>query len=120
MKQLHPNAPLANDFDSKSKKLIPIVFNHGNIVTNEHHFGSPMILASHGYFVVSPNATDGSSLYAQDLDGHDIWFDPTNGEKMTIKDNEGKKLANPKFWDNFLNTTDKRVENTHQLCQDIS
>lgn len=54
--QLHPNAPLANDFDSKTKKLIPIVFNHGNVVTNEQHFGVPMILASHGYFVVSPNA----------------------------------------------------------------
>ena len=55
VKQLCPLAPLANDFATGAKKLIPMVFNHGNGVTNEAHYGVPMIMASHGYFVVSPN-----------------------------------------------------------------
>jgi len=54
-------APLAKDFATGVKKLIPIIYNHGNNVTNELHFGVPMIMASHGYFVVSPNHTDGTS-----------------------------------------------------------
>jgi hypothetical protein len=120
VKQLHPNAPLAHDFDSKSKKLIPIVYNHGNAVTNELHYGVPMILASHGYFVVSPNAIDGSSIYSQDMDGKDIWFDPSEGENMVLKNSEGKKEANPKFWDSAFKTTEKRVRSTHLLCDDIS
>jgi hypothetical protein len=89
------------------------VYNHGNGVTNELHFGVPMILASHGYFVVSPNAIDGSSIYSQDVDGKDIWFDPVQGAAIVIKDSAGKKEANPIFWNNFHKTTEQRVKNTH-------
>ena len=85
MKQLCPLAPLANDFATGVKKLIPMVFNHGNSVTNEVHYGVPMIMASHGYFVVSPNHFDGTSLYAINENGDEVWFDPAEGEEMLIK-----------------------------------
>lgn len=39
---------------------------------------------------------------------------------MTIKDDKGKKLANPKFWDKAYERTGIRVRDTHQLCKDIS
>jgi len=76
-----------------------MIFNHGNNDTSELHFGVPMIMASHGYFVVSPNHVDGSSIYSQDADGNDVWFYPADGEDMVHKEN-GKAVGNPKFWKN--------------------
>jgi len=62
-----------------------MIYNHGNSVTNELHFGVPMIMASHGYFVVSPNHADGSALYAIDMNGDDVWYNPAENNEFTQK-----------------------------------
>jgi len=48
---LCPDAPLDPMFISGGKKLIPGVFCHGDLATNEDHYGMPMLMASHGYIV---------------------------------------------------------------------
>ena len=90
-----------------------MVFNHGNSAVNEDHFGVPMIMASHGYFVVSPNHIDGSSLYAINENGIEVWYDPAEGEDMVHKNDKGKTEANMKFWDNADRTLTKRVNSIH-------
>jgi len=96
-----------------------MIYNHGNGVTNELHFGVPMIMASHGYFVVSPNHPDGSANYALDVNGEEVWYNPAEGNEMTKKEN-GKTVANMGFWDATTRTLDKRIKAVHTLAQDIS
>ena len=71
---LCPHAPLDQDFQNGAKKLIPMVFCHGNKVTAEEHYGVPMIMASHGYAVFSINFMDGTAPYATGKNGEDIFF----------------------------------------------
>jgi hypothetical protein len=98
-----------------------MVFNHGNSVTNEDHFGVPMIMASHGYFVVTPNHFDGTSIHAINDKGEEVWFCPAGGEEITQKNQQGKMESNDKFWDIAGKATlDCRVNALNKLAQELS
>lgn len=71
---LCPNAPLAQDFVSGGKPLVPGIFIHGVGFSAEEYYATPMILASHGYFMVSPTMMDGSAPHTLDKNNNDVWY----------------------------------------------
>lgn len=75
---LCPHAPLANDFASGQIKLVPSIFCHGNSVGSEEHFCVPMMIASHGFMVVSLDFMDGTAPHCTDKNGKDIFIAPYN------------------------------------------
>lgn len=68
-------AELDKDFSSGEKKLIPMVFVHGNNANAEEHYHVPMILAAHGYLAISMSMMDGTGPYCTNKKGEDVWFD---------------------------------------------
>jgi len=55
---LVPEGPLDPIFATGEKKLIPIVYCHGNQACGEEAYGACMILAAHGYLVISLDFMD--------------------------------------------------------------
>ena len=82
---LVPDGPLDPLFANGEKKLIPIVYCHGNQACGEEAYGASMILASHGYLVISLDFMDKSATVASDKDGNDIKFEWPKG-RMKNKD----------------------------------
>jgi len=71
---LVPEGPLDPIFATGEKKLIPIVYCHGNQSNGEEAYGVSMILASHGYLVISLDFMDGTALNATDKNGKEVLF----------------------------------------------
>jgi len=65
---------LSADFAPGAKPLVPGVFVHGVAFSAEEYYTFPMMLASHGYFMVSPTMMDGSAPWTPGKDGNDIWM----------------------------------------------
>jgi len=63
---LVPVGALDPVFATGEKKLIPIVYCHGNLACGEEAYGAGMMLASHGYLVISLDFMDGTALIATD------------------------------------------------------
>lgn len=79
---LVPDGPLDPIFATGEKKLVPIVYCHGNMACGEEAYGACMILAAHGYLVISLDFMDGSATVSNDKDGNKISF--TNSAKGMI------------------------------------
>lgn len=71
---LVPDGPLDPIFATGEKKLVPIVYCHGNMACGEEAYGACMILAAHGYLVISLDFMDGTATVSNDKDGNKIPF----------------------------------------------
>jgi len=113
---LVPEGPLDPIFATGEKKLIPIVYCHGMNACGEEAYGACMILASHGYLVITLDFMDGSALYATDKDGKDIPFSwPIGVGKKTSPDGS----TNWGFMNKILEMNDQRVVEVHALGRQI-
>ena len=61
------------------KKLVPMIFCHGNKTCGEEHYGICMILASHGFLVIVPNFMDETAQTATDKGFNDILYKSPDG-----------------------------------------
>lgn len=84
---LVPEGPLDPVFATGEKKLIPIVYCHGNQANGEEAYGACMILAAHGYLVIAIDFMDGTAICATDKDGTEVPFSwPKVDGSFTNKD----------------------------------
>lgn len=60
-----PDGPLADDFATGKKKLIPILFSHGLTSSRCLHSTYARELASHGYIVLMMDHADGTCCYTE-------------------------------------------------------
>ena len=74
-----------------------MVFAHGNMVVAEDHMGVPMIMASHGYLVLSPTFADGTAKFAKDVKGNDVW--PREANSSCPPKMLPNKKPNMAYWD---------------------
>ena len=105
-----PDAPLAKDFSTGAKKLIPIIFSHG--LTGSRCFYSVIAreLASHGYIVFLMDHHDGSCCYTEKLNGEPVFFDastpfsdyPDKHAKVKVREAECKLLIDYISSKNFV------------------
>ena len=54
------------------------------------------------------------------MNGNEVWFNPAEGNEMVEKNEQGKKVANMKYWEAADRTLDKRIEAIDSLAKDIS
>lgn len=67
--------PLAKDFATKHKEIIPIIFSHGLGSSKDMHSALLRDYASHGYLVFAINHGENSCSYTFDKNGRPFYYD---------------------------------------------
>ena len=71
-----PDGPLANDFATGKKKLVPIVFSHGLTANRSLYSTNARELSAHGFLVILLDHQDGTCSYTENKDGSKkVYFD---------------------------------------------
>lgn len=50
------------------------------------------------------------------MNGNEVWYNPAEGNDFFEKNEQGKKVANMKYWEAADRTLDKRVEAVNMLA----